>query len=355
MKICNSVIIIPVLNPDDNLKNYIENLVHEGVKKIIVVDDGSGKKYREKFRVISEIPECILYTHEINKGKGRALKDALKLYQEKRLNEQFNGVITVDADGQHLVSDVLKISEEMNIAKNELILGERNFDRDVPLRSRFGNSCTRIIFRLLYGMDIDDTQTGLRGIPNKLITEFDDLEGERYEYEMNMLMMCSLKKINIRSITIETVYLNNNTSSHFNAVKDSFRIYKLLLKTFLKFVLSSLSSSIIDIVLFQVLVFILKGKCEQYILFSTIGARICSSFYNYTVNKKVVFGSEDKIAKSLVKYYLLCVVQMIISAIGVTGVYMLIPINETVIKVLVDVLLFFISYRIQKVWIFNQK
>lgn len=194
MRECKSVIVIPVLNPDNNLITYIEELIRNGVQKIIVVDDGSDETYKDIFSLIEKIPQCILYTHDVNMGKGKALKDALKVYQNERLYEKFDGIITVDADGQHSVVDVLKISEAMNTTDDQLILGERKFDKDVPLRSRFGNSCTRVIFRLLYGMKVEDTQTGLRGIPNKLILQFDDLEGERYEYEMNMLIICSIKK-----------------------------------------------------------------------------------------------------------------------------------------------------------------
>ena len=254
-----------------------------------------------------------------------------------------------------VVVDVLKISEAMNTTDDQLILGERKFDKDVPLRSRFGNSCTRVIFRLLYGMKVEDTQTGLRGIPNKLILQFDDLEGERYEYEMNMLIICSIKKIKIKSINIQTIYLDDNSSSHFNAVKDSFRIYRLLFKNFFKFVVSSLSSSLIDIILFQMLVIFLKEKSSRYILLSTIGARVFSSIYNFTLNKKIVFNSNNKLGHTIIKYYLLCLIQMLISAGFVTGIYIIVPINETIIKIVVDTILFFISYRIQKSWIFSKK
>lgn len=355
MRECKSVIVIPVLNPDNNLITYIEELIRNGVQKIIVVDDGSDETYKDIFSLIEKIPQCILYTHDVNMGKGKALKDALKVYQNERLYEKFDGIITVDADGQHSVVDVLKISEAMNTTDDQLILGERKFDKDVPLRSRFGNSCTRVIFRLLYGMKVEDTQTGLRGIPNKLILQFDDLEGERYEYEMNMLIICSIKKIKIKSINIQTIYLDDNSSSHFNAVKDSFRIYRLLFKNFFKFVVSSLSSSLIDIILFQMLVIFLKEKSSRYILLSTIGARVFSSIYNFTLNKKIVFNSNNKLGHTIIKYYLLCLIQMLISAGFVTGIYIIVPINETIIKIVVDTILFFISYRIQKSWIFSKK
>lgn len=355
MRQCGSVIVIPVLNPDENLKGYIETLIEKGIQKIIVVDDGSGPEYKSIFERIEEIPECVVYVHEINRGKGKAIKDGLKLYQERRYFEKYNGVITVDADGQHLVSDVLKISEAMNDTRDQLILGEREFDKRIPIRSRFGNSCTRVIFRLLYGKGIDDTQTGLRGIPNQLIPLFDEIEGDRYEYELNMLIMCRIEKIKILSIRIETIYLDNNASSHFNVVKDSFRIYKLLFRSFFKFVLSSLSSSIIDIALFHLLVTLLKKRRDNYILLATVGARICSSLYNFYVNKKLIFKNKSNTGNIILKYYGLCLVQMSISSVAVTGIYKAVSINETVIKIVVDTILFFASYRIQQSFVFGKK
>lgn len=115
-----------------------------------------------------------------------------------------------------------------------LSLGERDFDQEkVPFRSKFGNSCTRNLFKILYHIGLKDTQTGLRGIPNRLIPDFRKLAGDRYEYEMNMLIACSQQRIPIKSITIDTIYVDNNSSSHFHPILDSFKIYKLLLGQFL--------------------------------------------------------------------------------------------------------------------------
>lgn len=355
MKKYQSVVIIPALNPDENIVKYIAELLKNGISKVIVVDDGSSAEHRECFHKISEMEGVTLLVHETNKGKGRALKDALKYYEEQELAKEYNGVITVDADGQHSIEDVLKISALLSEEQDSLILGERAFDKDVPLRSKFGNSCTRGVFRLLYGIKLHDTQTGLRGIPNSLLHKFDDIYGERYEYEMNMLMMCSIHNIPIKSVTIETIYIDNNSGSHFNAIKDSFKIYKLLLKTFLKYTVASFSASIIDILLFSVLTLLLKGKTEYYILFATIGARVCSSIYNFLMNKKVVFRSDENIVKTAIKYYCLCVLQMLASAMLVSVLYMIIPFAEAVLKIVVDLGLFFISYNIQQKWIFGKK
>lgn len=351
-----SLIVIPSLNPDEELINYIHTLVSNNVTKILVINDGSDSTYDEIFTKIREIPECTVLIHEVNQGKGKALKDALKYYNSQELYKKYNGVITVDADGQHTIKDVLRIAELMEEYGSALILGERAFDKDVPFRSRFGNSCTRVLFKALYGISVYDTQTGLRGIPNSLVETFSELKGDRYEYEMNMLMTCSLKKIPINSITIETIYLDGNSSSHFNAIKDSAKIYGLLFGTFLKFTFSSLSSSILDLAIFQLFIFLFKGaKIGEYILFSTIGARVISSVYNLMLNKQVVFKSDGKLGNTILKYYSLCICQMLLSALLVQALYSITHIYETVIKVVVDTILFFISFRIQQNWVFKKK
>ena len=349
----NSTVVIPALEPEENLVEYIQKLIDSGIKKIIIVDDGSGEDYKYIFERISDIPECDLITHDINKGKGRALKNAMSLYISNGYDQIYNGIITADSDGQHSVEDVLKVSDKLSTIKDALVLGEREFDKDVPFKSKFGNSLTRHIFRLLYGIKLHDTQTGLRGIPNSLFETFLTVNGERYEYEMNMLIECSRKKISIESVTIQTIYLEENASTHFNPIKDSIKIYKVLLGNFIKYTLSSLSASLIDIAIFKILVIILKPRLVMYILVATVIARICSSLYNFFMNKTVVFKSDKSIVITAIKYYILCIGQMLVSAGLVTLCYSLCQIGETVEKIIIDTLLFFVSYRIQGKFIFK--
>lgn len=352
----NSVVIIPALNPDETLVDYIRQLLQCGVPQIIVIDDGSDQEHQPCFQEIGRMDKVILLVHENNMGKGRSLKDALAYYDAHGMNRYYNGVITADADGQHSVADVLRISQIMSEKHTSaLVLGERAFDKDVPLRSRFGNSCTRIVFRLLYRLKLRDTQSGLRGIPNRLIPVFSGLFGERYEYEMNMLMACSIHNIPIKSISIETIYIDENASSHFHVLKDSIKIYSLLLKTFLRFTAVAISSFFIDVLLFSIGVELLKGKSGYYIVRATISARVCSSIYNFLMNRNVVFNGNDKLFRTVVKYYCLCIIQMLMSAFLVTLLCKALPAIEIIWKILVDVGLFFISYHVQQKWIFTRR
>lgn len=220
--------IIPALNPDEKLIKCVEELIASGFEKIIIVNDGSEDL--KIFDEISKKDECVILTHEINRGKGCALKTAFKYYKENLINK-YEGVITLDADGQHQVSDVINISNVL--ADNKLfILGTRLFNtKETPTRNKMGNRITSVLFKKLYGVYLKDTQTGLRAIPNHLIDLHINTHGERFEYEINALIDLVKAYEKILQIDIKTVYLqDSNKKSHFNPFKDSYRIYKIMFK-----------------------------------------------------------------------------------------------------------------------------
>lgn len=228
-KIKDVVVIIPSYNPDEKLVNLVEELIDYGFEKIVVVNDGSSPESLIHFEKVDEKKECKLLVHEKNMGKGRALKTAFSYC--KGLKECL-GVVTVDGDGQHLPKDIVACVETMRQDKRKVVLGVRDFStRDVPLKSKFGNEITKMVFRILCGIRLSDTQTGLRGIPTQYLQEFISYQGERYEYETNMLLMMKKNGIEWVEVKISTVYLDNNATSHFNPIKDSWRIYKTILAT----------------------------------------------------------------------------------------------------------------------------
>lgn len=220
--------VIPALNPDEKLLKSIEELISNGFEKIIIVNDGSNNN--KIFDDISNIRECVLLNHEINKGKGCALKTAFRYYKEN-LQKNYDGVITLDADGQHQIEDVINISNVLT--DNKLfVLGTRLFNtKETPFRNKFGNRLTSKLFEKLYGVYLKDTQTGLRAIPNHLIDLHINTHGERFEYEINALIDLVKSYEKILQIDIKTVYLeDSNKKSHFNPIKDSYKIYKILFK-----------------------------------------------------------------------------------------------------------------------------
>jgi len=224
-----TAIVLPSLDPDKKFKAVVDELVETGFENIVIVDDGSCDERRKWFEDASKYPQCHVLHHGVNKGKGRALKTAFA-FVNKEL-PTVKGVITIDGDGQHLTKDIIACGERMLKEVNCVVLGCRDFDAPgVPPRSVAGNKTTSRMFRIFCGIKLSDTQTGLRAIPAQYLDTFCNLEGERFEYETNMLLQ--MKRLGIRFVeqSIETVYDTDDYSSHYNAVKDSYRIGKIMLK-----------------------------------------------------------------------------------------------------------------------------
>ncbi|MGN0165730.1 MAG: glycosyltransferase [Lachnospiraceae bacterium] len=352
-----ATIILPSLNPDEKMVHTVEGLLSEGFDDIVVVDDGSSEEHKKYFEEVKAFKGVEVLVHEVNKGKGRAMKTAFEYIMNNR--SEISGVVTVDGDGQHLPKDIRACVEAMEREKDKVVLGVRDFSGpEVPSRSKFGNNLTKAVFRFACGIKISDTQTGLRAIPFKYLPLMVSIEGERYEYETNQLLVMKKQNIQMYEVVIDTVYIDDNSSSHFNPIKDSIKIYKVIFK----FIASSLCSFLVDTVLFTVINLLLAVtdmSSELRLLIATGGARLVSSLVNYTMNRKVVFESKDSVGSSLPKYYILCVCQAAVSyglvwlladvVLGLNG-----SLLETLVKFIVDMCLFFISFQIQQRWVFKK-
>lgn len=350
-------VIIPAYEPDMRLIALLCDIRKNHSGPVILVDDGSGNEYNDIFVKAKDIVQDIggtLLVHEKNRGKGRALKTAFDYVLDKY--PKAIGVITADSDGQHTVKCIEKVKAALLQHPGNMILGVRKFDGEgIPWKSRFGNTLTEKIFSYVAGVHVSDTQTGLRGIPTAFLPEFIEIPGERFEYEMQMLMECA-GKYDITEIPIETIYdSEDNHQTHFNPIADSARIYKILGKKFLKYIFASFSSCLIDIILFAIFCGLLKSVFpEIYLAVATIGARVLSAVYNYGMNYRVVFKSNKSIGQSGVKYFILAIIQMCCSAGGVMLLKTLIPIMPDVLKkIIVDTILFFVSYHIQQKYVFR--
>ncbi|MDD6491415.1 MAG: glycosyltransferase [Firmicutes bacterium] len=345
-------IIIPAYEPDEKMPGLLKKLRETGFKNIVVVDDGSGEEYARFFREAKEVYGCRVLHHAVNQGKGRALKTAFNYCLQEF--KEMPGVITADSDGQHSPECILLCVDAMLANPGALILGCRCFEGDdVPVRSEFGNKCTRVVMRYLTGIMVSDTQTGLRGIPASFLEQLLKVKGERFEFETNMLLETKSRKIPIVEVPIRTIYIEENKTSHFNPIRDSVKIYLI----FGKFLFSSLSSSVVDLALFSLFCYLLKDRQWgriNYIMASTVFARILSALYNYSLNLKVVFQSEGSIRSTLPKYVLLAVVQMSLSALMVGYLYPLFGGVEVLVKIPVDVLLFFLSFVIQREFVYSE-
>jgi len=229
----NVTVIVPSLDPDEKLLKVVEGLLKEGFRDIVLVNDGSGPDHTAPFEEAAKRPGVTVLTHEVNRGKGRAMKTAFSWCIKHR--PKIDGVVTVDGDNQHLPHDVRRCTEAMLADPGKIWLGVRDFSLEqVPWRSRFGNNLTRGIMRLACGVDVTDTQTGLRAIPAKDLPLMCSIDGERYEYETEMLLSVRKAGVGIGEVVIETVYINENETSHFHPLKDSWKIYKIIFRHMLR-------------------------------------------------------------------------------------------------------------------------
>lgn len=350
-----AVILIPSLEPDGRLPAYIRSLKESGFGRIIVVDDGSSGKCAPIFAEVEAVPDTVVLHHDVNHGKGVALKTGYRYILDHF--PDVSGVITADSDGQHTVKDCLRLAEMLGEGKRAVYLGSRDFSLDfIPPKSRTGNRITSTVFKILYGQYLPDTQTGLRAFRRAELPFMLEVKGERYEYEMNVLIACARAKIPMVPVTIETIYENNNEGTHFHPIRDSWRIYKVLLGSFFKFMGSSLICVLIDQGIFNLLNLAAfhngEAKDASVILLCTVIARVVSSVVNFTLNRNLVFGKNGKAGKAFLRYVILCAGIMLLSA-GGTWLLSRTGMSSTVAKLITDTLLYFVSYRAQEMWVFK--
>lgn len=341
----DQIILIPVYEPTDCFELFLNEIL-EHFSTVVIVNDGSGAGSASVFEKVSNYSGVHLLRHNVNLGKGRAIKTGINYCLGLELLGGVEGVITVDADGQHRVEDILKVSSALREHSDKLIMGCRTFnDNSIPLRSRLGNNISHKIFKWLCGVDVSDTQTGLRGIPYDFLKVCCRIAGERYEYETNMLLVAK-DSYGFYEVSIQTIYENGNATSHFNPLKDSIRIYTLIIK----YCMSSLLSVVIDYSIF----WMLSGFGAE--LFVTVYvARICSTIVNFGVNRNVVFKNKDNLAIQLLKYLLLVFISGTLSGIGIRFVDAYLGLSLMTAKIIVELILFFLNYYIQRTYIFIRK
>ena len=327
-------IVLPSLDPDKKFINVIESLLQEGFQHLVIVNDGSKDERRHFFDEAAAMPGCTVLTHEVNKGKGRALKTAFGYVREKL--PALRGVITIDGDGQHLTKDIIACGQRMLENEDKVVLGCRDFSLPgIPPRSVAGNRTTSRFFRLLFGIRLSDTQTGLRAIPARYLGTFCDIDPDDY-------------------------------SSHYNAVKDSLRITKVMLRFLLtgsgfRYLVSSVLSFLLDNGLYRFLFALFLGSmaAEAASAAGQAIARVLSSLFNFTMNDRFVFRNKAEHGKAFLKYYCLCIPQTLVSMVCLTALVNALDVSSpglaTFVKILVETLLFFINYFIQKLWVFKKK
>ena len=336
-------IVIPAYEPTSALADLVGTLSHDG-RQIIVVDDGSSAAAKMTFERVAALPNVTVLVHAVNLGKGQALKTAFNHFLLHAAAGAV-GLVTADADGQHLAADIRRVAERLEQSPSALVLGSRGFDGRVPLRSRVGNTVTRGVFRLLLGRPIVDTQTGLRGVPRSFLPDLLAIEAGRYEFELEMLVRATAKELPIVEVPIETVY-GGAGQSHFNPLRDSLRIYFV----FLRFLGLSLATAGLDY-----LVFVMTFIATRNILGATALARGLAGTFNFTCNRAFVFQSRGEVRREAVKYASLVFALMWVSYALLTVFVGYLGIQVYVAKLIADGTLFVASFAIQNLFVFQER
>ncbi|MFZ9138880.1 MAG: glycosyltransferase [Bacilli bacterium] len=338
-------LIIPAYRPNQNLVVLIQRLQKTFFGPIIVVDDGNQDQ-----DIFKKLTGITLLHHSKNLGKGAALKTAFK-YVLKKLDTVY-GVVTADADGQHPYEDILKMIHLIDQESDSFYIGTRLFDNKTPLRNRLGNLITRKVFSWVTKQTIMDTQNGLRAIPKWLLQKLILIPQNRYDYEMAMLKLIALQGVNMVQVPVKTIYNQEGAISSFNPWKDSILIYQILLKSFVRFIFVGLLSFLIDYALFLFFYELIEGSWR--IILAVLFARVLSGIFNYGVNRFYTFESDVRFVKSSIQYLVLFLLIMALSAFFTDAITSFNLLSHQFAKILVDSILFIISYRVQKKYIFKK-
>ncbi|MGI6117295.1 MAG: glycosyltransferase [Bilifractor sp.] len=340
----NAAVLIPAYQPETILKDLVEKLLSYDCR-VIVVDDGSGVLYQKMFQELGN--RCTVLHHDVNLGKGEAIRTGLR-YIEKGM-EDCSVIGVMDADGQHIPDDMLRVLNRANMHPYAFVLGCRDIKK-MPFRSRIGNHLTRKVFYHLYHLKISDTQTGMRAFSRSFIPRLLEVDGSRYEYEMNVLSEIARQKIPVEEVRIHTIYRDShNSTSHFHIIRDSFLIYKKLLL----FAMSSLSGFVIDYSLFAVLTLAFP-KTSSFLLTANVIARVISGFCNYHINCRLVFHERGE-ASTAWQYFLLACGILVMNNFILTAYTQTLRIPVYIAKLLTEITLFIFSWLIQSSLIFRKK
>ena len=350
-------IIIPALEPELEFCEYVRKLQKIEHSHIVVIDDGSGESYQTVFQMLEHMENCVVLTHHKNEGKGAALKTGFQYVKEQA--EEGDHIVCVDCDGQHAVEDVIAICEKMKQYPGTLLLGSRNFrGKNIPFRSLIGNRTTSFFLWMLSGKWLSDTQTGFRAFDTSLLDLMLEVPGTRFEYEMQVLLTCIQNKIPVRTESIRKIYQDGNSGSHFLPLRDSFGVLGALFSNIGKFGLSSFLCALLDVCLFWFMMNMTMNGNRIFglhtVFTATVVARMVSAGTNYMMNRNLVFGSKTG-SRSLIRYALLCCALTTASAVSVFGMTRGFHINPATSKIVCDSILFFVSYRIQKNWVFLRR
>jgi putative flippase GtrA len=335
------VFLIPSYRPTDMLCVLLEKLRLKSSHPIVIVDDGSGPAYAPIFERAKQVAGTTLVTNAVNLGKGDALKHGMNHILVHC--PECAGIVTADADGQHVVADILKVANALEQKPDAVIFGTRGFDSKVPLRSKIGNGASQHLYRFLIGLKLSDTQTGLRGLPRRLLELCLSIRANRYEFETEQLVIIKAHRMRVEEIPIETIYIEDNRGSHFRPLLDSARIYFVLLR----YSAASLLTEAADIAVFATAM-----AWSSDLVVSNILGRIVAVGVQFTLLQRFVFHLRGS-ARMFLMYLGLVVVSGVFSTTLQTQAASFIPF-PVLAKILAEVLVFVFNFLFLRDFVFGE-
>lgn len=336
------VVLIPAYKPSDKLLEIIGLLTADHDIHVVVVDDGSGPEFAGIFERSRRQLNTTVLVNAINLGKGAALKHGFNYILAHGPNDA--AIITADADGQHASTDIRKVAELTRLEPASLVMGSRSFTGDVPLRSRIGNGISKWVYRALIGLKIDDTQTGLRGIPRSLAEASLSIRSNRYEFETEQLITASNLGIKIASVPIRTIYEDGNSSSHFNPIFDSLKIYFSLVR----YAFSSILTTLIDLLCFIALLPITNN-----LMAANIGSRTVALFFQFILLQKFVFKTKNGL-KTFVAFVAYVMFTGFVSAATQEQITLHLGVGHIYSKIFVETTIFFLNFLFMRDVLFRK-
>jgi len=220
-------LLIPAYNEEKYIRQVIKNCAIYSLE-MIIVNDGSLDQTAMVVKNLKESKKypLILLQHTRNRGKGAALDTGFKYAVKKG----YQGVITLDADGQHDTKEIKKFLQMVDKEKPDLIIGSRfQNHQGMPFIRLATNYTTSWIISWLAGQKVEDVQSGFRYISNKVIKNI-ELKTKHFETEPELILKAAWLNYSIKNIPINTIY-HQDFVSEVNKFTDTLKFFKLVFKS----------------------------------------------------------------------------------------------------------------------------
>ena len=235
------LIVIPSYRPTIMLFKVIDSIyknillykmINHNNIYILVIDYGNRSIYEEKIiNDLNYFKNLIILKNSVNMGQGYSIKKGITYAKENK----FDGILTLDDDGQHTLDDIINLLLEAQKNENDFIIGVREFNISTPLRSKIGNYITSFLIKILFKIDIPDVTSGLRFYRSNLFNKLIIIKHNRFDFQLiSLIISCESVKEKYKYIFIETIYISKNKDSRFNPFTDSFSIIVAILEFYFK-------------------------------------------------------------------------------------------------------------------------